>query len=261
MNLVRFHSTRGFTLIEVLLSVGLASLILGSASLCFQSATKARKLSIQRADAIQAGRVAVERIAQDLRSAIPLTEDQPFVGLSRMVGNRNADNIDFATLHHVPKMPGESAWCETSYFLAPPSTGDTNSLSLWRRRDPTADPEPYEGGIREEIIPKVHSLRFEYFDGLDWYTSWGEASDPENPQPVDPTVTFNWGMPRAVRILLQVELDPRTGTDVENPEPPMTFRTVACLDLADRKWDQETENGTDPSGNPEAGQNPGEVSR
>ena len=162
----------GFTLIELVISAALASMILVSAYLCLSSAIASRKLIEPRVDVLQSARVAMAILTADLRAACPLSKDFQFLGVDRTLGEVQADNLDFATHNYTPRRPREGDYCQVSFFLEKdPRAGQ---YVLWRRRNPTIAPDPLSGGTREEIARGLRGVRFEYYDGFDWYDTWGE---------------------------------------------------------------------------------------
>jgi prepilin-type N-terminal cleavage/methylation domain-containing protein len=232
----RSFDRTGFTLIEVVISSALMALIIVSAYLCFSASIASRKTMEPRLEVIQNARVALALIAADLRAACPLDKDSAFLGMHRSLGDTVADNVDFATHNHTPRRAREGDFCQTSYYLD--RDEETGGLSLWRRRNPTIAPDSLSGGTKEEIATGVLGLQFEYFDGLDWYDSWGDTSTrgkKQTSQKEQPNLT---GMPEAVRITLWFDANPssetRSGLAREDSkrEAPMTFQTVARLNLA-----------------------------
>ncbi len=224
---------RGFTLIEVVISAGLMSLILVSAYLCLNAGLSSKKMIEPRAEIIQNARVAMNLLAADLRSACPLAKEYQFLGVHRLLGEMDADNLDFATHNYTPRHPHEGDFCEESFYLD--QDPETGKFSLWRRRNPTIALDPLSGGNKEEIAKGVVGVRFEYFDGLDWYDTWGELPNGkrQTSEKVQPNLT---GMPEAVRITLRLDSNPKskkTPDDEPQPaEPPFIFQTVARLNLA-----------------------------
>jgi type II secretion system protein J len=228
------RSTAGFTLIEVIIAAGLMALILTSAYLCLNAGLNSQKLIEPRAEIIQNARVAMAILTADLRDACALPGDSPFIGARRVLGDVDADNLDFATHNYTPTRAREGDFCEESIYL----DGDleTGRFSLYRRRNPTIAPDPLSGGSKEEIASGVTGVRFEYSDGFDWYDSWGETKPGkrETSQKVQPNLT---GMPEAVRVTLLFDSNPKSKkTFDENgqrqSEPPFVFQTVVRLNLA-----------------------------
>ncbi len=235
----------GFTLVEMTISMALMSLILISAYLCLNAGFAAQRLVDPRLEAVQSARVALNLITADLRSACPLAKNMEFIGMDRMLGEVEADNLDFATHHYTPSRPGDGDYCQTSYFLEPDH--ESGELVLWRRRNPRIGLDPFSGGSREEIARGVHQLKFEYYDGFVWYDTWGDPDGRASARDsllLDPNLS---GLPEAVRVTLALGTgrDSRSGTpeasvqsvppgaDAERRanagEPPLVFRTVARI--------------------------------
>jgi hypothetical protein len=227
------RATTGFTLMEVVISAALMSLILVTAYLCFDAGIRGKRMVEPRVEVFQNARVAMALMSADLRAACPLSKDFDFLGMHRMVGSMPGDNLDFATHNYTPRREREADFCETSFFLdKDPATG---RFSLFRRRNPILAPDPLSGGSREEIATGLLGARFEYFDGLDWYDTWGDMNGKkkETSNRDQPNLS---GMPEAVRITLWFDSDPQAklaaGAD-SRTNAPMVFQTVARLMLAD----------------------------
>ena len=221
-------------MIELVISVALASIILVSAYLCLNSAIASRKLIEPRVDVLQSARVAMAILTADLRSACPLSKDFQFLGMTRKLEEVQADNLDFATHNYAPHRPGEGDYCQISIFLEKdPRSG---RYILWRRRNPTIAPDPLSGGVREELARGLRGVQFEYYDGFDWYDSWGEIQSGGKPKSSLRDQSNLYGMPEAVRITLA--FDNQSGSKVTTPaettkpEPPLVFSTVVRLNLA-----------------------------
>ncbi|HEY4414291.1 MAG TPA: prepilin-type N-terminal cleavage/methylation domain-containing protein [Verrucomicrobiae bacterium] len=226
----------GFTLIEVVISAALMALILVSAYLCLSAGFKAQKMIEPRAEIIQNARVAMNIMTADLRGACPLSPDDNFLGMTRTIGNLEAGNVDFGTHNYTPHHANEGDFCEESFYLdADPTTGQ---LSLWRRRNPAIALDPLNGGSKEEIATGVAGLQFEYFDGLDWYPTWGEVKENGKDASSNAQASNLTGLPAAVRITLSLAAEPVkkksewSTTEEPPPAPPFVFQTVVCLNLA-----------------------------
>ncbi|MCI0744304.1 MAG: hypothetical protein L0Y58_02760 [Verrucomicrobia subdivision 3 bacterium] len=220
---------RAFTLIELVISSGLMAVILVSGYLCLNSALASQKLIQARADMTQSARVALAIMSADLRSACALSKEFEFLGMDRMLGGVEADNLDFGTRNYTPRRAGEADFCEVSYFVV--TEPESGSFSVWRRRDATPDGEPLSGGTREEIARGISGLRFEYYDGWKWYDDWGDAEGRGRAQNSLIEQANLTGMPEAVRITVWFEAAKTRKTDQESAESLM-FQTVARLNLA-----------------------------
>jgi len=232
----KLRRIRAFTLIELVISAALMAMILTAAYACFSAALAGRRTIEARADILQSGRVALALVAADLRSACPLSRRFEFLGMNRRLGEVEADNLDFATRNlSIPRIGPPADWCEVSYFLDKDPVA--NDWVLFRRRDWTPDETPISGGSREEIARGLKGLRFEYYDGWDWYDEWGDPDGRQEQQDSWLTPANLEGLPDAVRITLWFDTeespDPRTReTRTETPPPPLTLQTVAYLTLA-----------------------------
>ena len=240
----------GFTLIEVVISAALAALILASSYMCLSAALSSRKLIEPRIDVLQSARVAMAIMGADLRSACPLSRDVQFLGMHRMLTEVPADNLDFGTHNYAPRRMGEGDFCQISFFV----DKDVNSgeFVLWRRRNPVIGIDPLSGGSREEIARGIQGLRFEYYDGFDWYDTWGDTEGKgraRNSQRDQPNL---YGMPEAVRITLMLDSKPHskapTSREDEKVEPPMVFQTVARLNMAAAGASQSSDSSSSPGG-------------
>ena len=228
------RASAAFTLIELTISAALMALILTSAYLCLTAGTASQKVVEARAEVVQTARVALALMSADLRCACPLSKDLVFVGTHRMLGGIAADNLDFATHNYTPRRPREGDFCQVSYFVEKdPRSG---KFSLWRRRNPAIALDPLSGGGREEIAEDLRGLRFEYYDGYDWYDSWGEPEERVRAQSSLRDAGNVDGMPEAVRITLSLDANPGPASvgslEKKRTEPPAVFQTVARLSLA-----------------------------
>lgn len=224
----------GFTLIELMISATLMAIVIGSAYACLSAGVNSKRLIEARAEGTQSARVALNMIATDLRATIPMPGSVEFVGMRRTVAEIDADNLDFSTRNYNPKRLREPDYCEISYFLM--RDPESDSFILIRRRDPTPDPEPMEGGLQEEIARGVRGLRFEYYDGFEWFDEWGDPEGKTKGMTLPPSNSY--GLPEAVRITIVFDPETRPRRETEEAKSddeakaPMTFQTVARLDLA-----------------------------
>lgn len=246
-----------FTLIEMMISAALMTIVLGSAYLCLSAGVSSKRLIDARADGVQSARTALNMIAADIRATVPMAGNVEFLGMRRATAGADADNLDFSTRNYNPKSAREPDYCEISYFLL--RDPESDSFILTRRRDPTPDPEPLDGGVREEIARGVRGLRFEYYDGLDWFDEWGDPEGKTKGMMYPPANSY--GLPEAVRITIVFDPEkrrpssPREAEAADPDKAPMTFQTIARLDLAaffNRQTVSKSNSGTDAAAAPEA---------
>lgn len=230
-----------FTLVEILVSVFVIAGILATAYACLHAGLRSRSTVEARADVLQRGRVALTRLTEDLRVACPLSEEIEFLGMDRAIDGVEADNIDFATHRWNPQATGEGDRCEISYYVD--RSGETGELGLWRRVDPTPDVEPLDGGFKEKIVDGVEGFEVEYYDGFEWFESWGTQRMRTQEETERSLYATNlYGLPDAVRVTLTLAANPGSsdrsreadGQSNRADEPPLVLRSVVFLTLADR---------------------------
>jgi hypothetical protein len=105
-------------------------------------------------------------------------------------------------------------------------------------------------------------VRYEYSDGEDWYDNWGEVKGKDKAENSQLQQSNLEGLPKAVRITLMMDSDPKSKTDPTTGQriiaPPLVFQTVAQLNLADASQsdaDNSSANGNTSPGNQSPPQN------
>lgn len=234
-------------------------MILTAAYACLSAAISSQKLIEPRAEAGQSARVAMAIMTADLRAACPLSKDFAFLGMHRMVGEVEADNLDFATHNYTPTRPREGDFCEVSFFVE--KDAETGQCSLWRRRNPRIALDPLSGGSRGEIARGVRGVRFEYYDGVDWFDTWGETGDRRKDKKKTGVNPGNlYGMPEAVRITLSFDSAPPSKTapavTAEAAALPLVFQTVVRLELAASSRPTSASAASSSAGDDKTGQTP-----
>lgn len=234
------RARHGLTLVELMVSAALMALILTAAYQCFSAAVAAQRLMDPRLETAQSARVILDRMAAELRGACALPHGSAFLGIDRKVGEEEADSLDFATHHFTPGLAGQGDYCAISYFVERDER--TGLLTLCRQQHPGIPLETRRGGTKDVLVSGVRVLRLEYYDGFDWYDSWGETDGGVRAETSRRESSNLSGLPEAVRITLGLEPDPkpRRGTaslestrdEAARPEPPMVFQTVARVVLA-----------------------------
>lgn len=252
---MRVHNHGGeksaFTLIELLISAALMALVLGGAYACLSAGFASQRIIEPRADLLQSARVALNLLSADLRCACPLPKGSEFLGVHRLLGEIPADNLDFATHNYTPRNPGEGDFCEESLFLEPdPRTG---RYTLWRRRNPRLAFDPLSGGSREEIASGLLGFRLEYYDGLDWYDSWGDPKAGSTKSQMATSKPNSSGLPEAVRLTLIFDTDTRakrqTSDSPSSDGRPLMFQTVARINVPSTgRGSSDTSNTSSTSG-------------
>lgn len=206
---------RGFTLVEVLVSMGLLAVIGTVAFLSIASATNAQSV-LEIEDATnQAARVAMSTLRRDLTMAY-LTPNTSAVNTYRtlFVGlNAQPDRLWFATLAHHRRVRNsrEADQTEITYWLEDDPT-TSNASVLLRREAPRIDQEPEKDGVIYPLAYRVKSFDLRYLNSetAEWVDEW-DTTGADHPNT----------LPRAVQVVL-VLYQP----DADDPEK-LSERTYA----------------------------------
>ena len=215
-------TTKGFTLVEVMVALGLLLMIGVSIARTMQLSFETKEKVTVVNDRYHEGRQVVTRMARELRMAflraeVPQMEREETPSVqTRFKGEE--DELYFASTSHIRiyKNARESDQCEVAYFL---KRGDRDNgyrgKTLFRRESKRVDGKPDEGGFVWPVVEGIKDLKFEYWDdtkeiGDDaWQNSWNSHENENEPL-----------LPSRVRITLELER--------KNGKPPIRFVTQAA---------------------------------
>ncbi len=213
---------RAMTLFEVVISIALIGMLLGSLTTFFHRTLTAREEVTREMDRTQLAQQMLLRMADELRGCIA-REDLGYE-LTQFEGDRRS--ITFVTC---PLPPTESYAFFRQSEYAPPPRYDLREVTyeLWIDPDDETDEGdplvagilrteqrallPYEteedvpegadlGWLRRDLwAPELGYLEFRYYDGVEWSTSWSVEQGNPLPHLVQITVGFD--------SLLREELD------------------------------------------------------
>jgi type II secretory pathway pseudopilin PulG len=189
------RSQRAFTLVEVILAVGIIAGLLVVVLYFYQQATELRTELLLTTERTSAARLLMDRLTTELRAARSHTfYAVPLVG--------DATYLQFITTD----LPAQTAWTgehlgrvsrpETDLKLVSyrreVSREDTNVVSIARTEEPLV--ELRKAGLNEStvvvqsnetnrsnavaITEAFHFVRFRYWDGRAWTESWNSTSLP-----------------------------------------------------------------------------------
>jgi prepilin-type N-terminal cleavage/methylation domain-containing protein len=190
---------RGFTLLEVLLTVTITAMMIGIIYGVLVSTLQARQKLEHNAEVDEAGPVLLKLISDDLSAAfVPPVPDQPppaegepapenpayFAGKDNSQGAGEADEVNFVSSRDIwdPVTKRVADFCEVGYFLRS-NTEDSSMQVLVRREDPYVDDKPASGGTLQEMYKRVKSFKLEYWDGKEWLSTWGDKDDQKKTLP------------------------------------------------------------------------------
>ncbi len=208
---------RGITLLEVLVAIGILSLVATLVYGAFDGMARSRQGIERVADRYHQGRSAISRISREVQSAFLslhqpldpnfLTRKTAFVGSHRSP----ADRLDFTSFSHQQIGAGthESDQNELSYFGS--QDPRSNAVDLVRRESKYIDIDPQHGGVVQVLCENIRSFNLAYLDNVtgDWKTDWDSTQ-----------VVESLRLPQQVRIELVL--------NGQNGEP-ITFMTKAPI--------------------------------
>jgi general secretion pathway protein J len=177
----RLRFARGFTLIEVLIAIGILTFITSLLFGAFSGLKRSKDGLTRLQDRHREARLAMARITRELQSAylsghIPINQAM-LVQRTLFKGTRGtpADRIDFTAFanRRLDRNTHSSDQCELSYFGSQDPV-DTSKVDLVRRVDTSIDLDPEKGGRVEVLATDIDLFNVDYLDaqtGL-WQESW-----------------------------------------------------------------------------------------
>jgi prepilin-type N-terminal cleavage/methylation domain-containing protein len=216
---------RGFTLLEILISIFILVLVVSAVFGAFSGTFKVVTETEVQGEIYAAARVALERISEDLASVyvgILAKTEQPetgatrqrflFVGKDHKVDEQNADALRFLSWAHVSFKAGRQSEgpAEINYYTQ--YREETGELTLYRADTPDylESPEDGQGGLL--LCEGLKWLDFIYYDREgDAHNSWDTTENGRNAE-----------LPSRVEISMGFE-------NALDPKNPLQFMTGVAL--------------------------------
>jgi prepilin-type N-terminal cleavage/methylation domain-containing protein len=198
-------STRGFTLLEVLISILMVSLVMTTAYAVLYTTLGARDHIQKENLESKIGPAILNLIENDISAAWcwNIHENDVFKGESRVISGERADFFHFLTTTNSSfairqrDQAVRSDLTEVSYVLRQ-NPVNPELLELWRRQDFHIDEEIAEGGVYELIYSRIKAFQITYFSDL-----WEDAERLD-----DWDASKRGRFPAAMEILMVMEIDP-----------------------------------------------------
>lgn len=209
----------GFTLIEVLLAVFIASIVMAVLYASFFQIIKAKEKVEEELELYHEARVIFSKLTRDLVTAFPSgslnSVTRSNTGDYFIAGQEN--NFSYVVFNSLSRTPApdskESDQTEISYFVIP-NEEEPELFVLMRRDDPTIGTE--EGGTEYPISERIVGFTLSYLDE--------NSFNSETPE-----LAFEWNsnqssLPKAVNVNIVLR-NPR-GEDIE-------FNTIILIPVVD----------------------------
>jgi type II secretion system protein J len=199
-------SLKGFTLLELVLSVAITAIVLltvySSFQLCAKAGSKAKSRINRDAAKI------LTQLSRDLRSAYLPEKKSSILKFSGSSTRMNF--ISVVPLGHNFSASGGYDLREVGYYLG---QGDYEQAGgLIYRVDLTPDDDISKGGEHQQLSGLARSLKFSYYDGRLWQEVWNSTEQ----------------LPQAVRV--SIEFQPAAKN-----QPAESFSTVVDMSLVSRE--------------------------
>lgn len=178
---MKTQSARGFTLLEVLIAVGVMTMISTLIFTAFSSLERSREGIRRVSERYREGRMALARIGHELQGAY-LSKHLPIdINLAttktQFIGEPGApaDRVDFNAFvnRRMDRDSAQSDQAEVSYF-GQENPQDDGITDLIRRINPRLDLEPEKGGTGQVLARDIDLFDLKYLDPMlgDWVEEW-----------------------------------------------------------------------------------------
>ncbi len=172
---------RGMTLLEIMVSLGVMSMISLLIYGAFDSMSRGRRGEALRADRARQGREAVDRIGRELQSAflsLHTPMNQALITRVTAFISQNSsqyDRVDFTSFAHrrVVKDAKESDQAEIGYFVVKDPEVE-GKMDLVRREQAPIDADIKRGGVVNILAEDVERFDLRYLDPMSgqWVETW-----------------------------------------------------------------------------------------
>jgi general secretion pathway protein J len=194
-------SARGFSLVELLIAVGITAGIGVMTLGAFRQVDRAKELTRAQGDRYASARLALSRLSREVSMAF-LSDN---FDRNRFRNERvtlfvgREDELLFTTMAHerLYRDARESDQAVVEYTVESDPAGG-GELALFRRTKPRLDDEPDRGGRKDLVADRIASFRIRYWDSKrkDWSREWTTRS-----------VDHANELPTRVRFELEIALD------------------------------------------------------
>lgn len=187
---------RGFTLLELVVSIAMTALLLGTLSFAYKVGIDYVQRSPARFDAYQESGKVYAHLTSLLEHAYlssSATDNTTyFVATSSSNQAGSVDTIVFTTLGRPPLRSflydtetnfetlhdtyGPQGGVEEAALSTVPVGGDAQGEGIFLREQDPPDTDITQGGQESLLIPDARDLFFEFWDGSQWATTWDTRS-------------------------------------------------------------------------------------
>lgn len=178
---LRTRGRRGFTMIEILVAVGLLAVMTAIIYSAYRITVRAQTETSKLQERYHTARVVMMRMTRELSMAFLSKHVNPDEPRSKTLFEGGRDKVQFTYLGHQRRVKDakESDQGVVEYFLRSCKDSDLPGKCLYRREKAIVDADPEKEGSVELMAEGVKSLKLEYWDreNEDWKSEWEVTSD------------------------------------------------------------------------------------
>ena len=199
---------RGFTLIELVLALGIAGIVLTAINSVFFAAMKLRNDTIRVAQQTAPVERAIGIIKRDVAGIMPIGVLPGVMGTdATMVGVSQPLIVEIYTTTGIIR--DDTPWGDVQkvdYWLQAPANGNPATVGKDLMRGVTQNllPSSPVAPVAQKLLSGVQSFRFSYYDGTNWNDSWSTQLSntpvvmkafltfvtPKTGEPISPPIQF-----------------------------------------------------------------------
>ncbi len=197
----------GFTLIEVMLALGVSAIVLAAIGGVFYSALRLRERTTAALDAAAPLYMTLGLLRRDLQGTMPSGGEMAGEFTSPAGGGAMAQNSSIRFRTTTGAIKDETPWGdvqEVTYELRATTQRGSVGQDLFRSVNRNLLSSMGQDVHDQWLMGKVASLEFACYDGTTWQDSWDTSSTRTN-------------IPSAVRV--RIQLADNIGTQTRNAEP------------------------------------------
>lgn len=193
--------SRGLTLVEVLVALGVLAMIGVLLYGAFDSLSHGKKAESVRGDRARQGRQAILRMTREIQTAFLSLHNPGNVALQTRVvafvgqNSQPFDRLDFQGFAHrrIEANSHESDQAEVGYFASPDPDVE-GKTDLVRREQTPADMDAKKGGIVNVLCEDIEAFDVRYLDAQtqQWLETWDttQALGQQNRLPLEVRITL-----------------------------------------------------------------------
>jgi type II secretion system protein J len=198
----RHKSSRGFTIMELVVAIAVSAIVVVTISTVLSRIGRSRDVTRTRLDAVTRATAALDGLRRDLSSIVRSADlfDTRLVLLDgQAFSEYGAMDRDEVLVYNSRLRPmqrdeyqGEGGEYESQYRIM----DDRDGSVLWMRRDAVPDENGEGGGIAMPAVDGVVGVSIEAYDGEAWYPDW-DSDELGLPWALRVTVTATGDAPGA----------------------------------------------------------------